>query len=39
MNIQGFDEKIQKWKAAREEMKKAQEEGLTVMEITNETIK
>lgn len=39
MNIHGFDEKIQKWKAAREEMKKAQAEGLTVMEIVNEPAK
>ena len=39
MNVQGFDEKIQKWKAAREEMKKAQGEGLTIMEIKNDTTK
>ena len=35
LNVQNFDEKIQKWKAARDEMKIAQSEGLTVMEIAD----
>jgi len=33
LNVKDFDEKLQKWKAARDEMKLAQSEGLTVMEV------
>lgn len=39
LNVQNFDEKIQKWTKVREEMKKAQKEGLTVMEVTNDITK
>jgi len=36
LNVQDFDSKIMKWTKAREEMKKAQSEGLTVMEVVND---
>ena len=36
LNVQDFDSKIMKWTRAREEMRKAEEEGLTVMEIVDD---